>query len=562
MSRNFVVKVMLVMSVLGMACDDSTFDNSTSGTLRLVVSGLAPNLTNAGQARVIGAGVDLVVPIPAAGALQQVVPIGNYQITYTPPAGHSLAAGQEAQRDVTVTAGNTTEVAYVTVAGSSALRVNVTGLQSGAAAGGSAQVLRTDIGGGTAVTLTIPGAGTADLTLVPGTYRVTFTSPSGYQLANGQVNPQTVDVTAGQTTSTSFAVTPTTAASGVVRVNVTGLVSGASSGGSAAVLRTDIGGQTAVNATIPAAGSVDVTVVAGTYSVTYSPPSGYQLAPGQGNPQTLTVASGQTSTTSFAVSQPPAGTREVLFFSDWRTARGNSLQAVTDGGKWTFVSAEYDQTMNIIASTGLDFPTANVYHVLMTASRSGWSELRHTALPVPAAGQSRYYRWYMRISMPDGLVDDQTHPIQDNYLENWGFIVYNGGGGAGVPNGMWRPEFWSLNSGWPHDRWRGPNLQKNQTYRIEMHIDRTGTTTYRMHVRIYNSANALVADDSAIRDNANQGLLSAAPTLTLGNVNALNGITAGNNGIGNNAPFPFTYGYQGGFAVCADTWCGPYSGTF
>jgi hypothetical protein len=252
----------------------------------------------------------------------------------------------------------------------------------------------------------------------------------------------------------------------------------------------------------------------------------------------------------------------LLFFSDWRTARGNSMQAVTDGGKWTFVSAEHDQTMEIVATSGLDFPTANAYRVIATAARSGWSELRHTALPIPQVGDSRFYRWYMRVTMPDGLVDDQTHPIQDNYLENWGFIVYNGGGGGGVPNGRWRPEFWSMNSGWPNDRWRGPNLNKNQTYRIELHIERTAATAYRMHVRISNSAGNLVADDSGINNNANTGQLSANPTLALGNVNSLNGITAGCNGIGDNAPFPFNYGYQAAFAVHADAWCGPYTGDF
>jgi hypothetical protein len=200
--------------------------------------------------------------------------------------------------------------------------------------------------------------------------------------------------------------------------------------------------------------------------------------------------------------------------------------------------------------------------VIATASRSGWSELRHTALPVPTAGQSRFYRWYMRITMPDGLQDDQTHPVQDNYLENWGFIIYNGGGGGGVPNGMWRPEFWSLNTGWPNDRWRGPNLAKNQTYRIEMHVERTGTSTYRMHVRIYNSAGTLVVDDGDFSNNGNTALLSTNPTLRLGSVSALNGITAGNNGIGDNPTFPFTVSYQAGFAVCANTWCGAYNGSY
>jgi hypothetical protein len=237
------------------------------------------------------------------------------------------------------------------------------------------------------------------------------------------------------------------------------------------------------------------------------------------------------------------------------------MNAVSDGGRWDFVSAEYPETMAIVPSTGLDFPTTNVYQVIATASRTGWSELRHRTLPLPAVGESRYYRWYMRVTQPDGLSDNSTHPIQDNYAENWAFQVINGGGG-GIPAGQWRPEFWSYGSGWPNDRWRGPLLNKNQTYRIEMQIEIASAATYRMHVRVYDSSGALLFDDTGMRSNDDSVALSTNPTLILGNLTGLNGITAGCNGIGGGAPFPFTYAYQGAFAVCADGWCGAYNGTF
>jgi hypothetical protein len=246
----------------------------------------------------------------------------------------------------------------------------------------------------------------------------------------------------------------------------------------------------------------------------------------------------------------------VLFFSDWRTGIGNSLNVLTDGGKWDFISADF--AGSIVPSTGLDFPSANVFQVYGAGSRAGWVDLHHTRLPIPVVGESRFYRWYIRVTMPDGLLDDQTHPIQDNYLVNWGFYVYNAGGPAGIPNGMWNPQFWNEGGPWPSTRFRGPNLPKNQTYRVEMQLHRISSNTWNMHVRIYNSAGTLVADDDDFRNGDGSGTLANNPTLQLVNANALNGITAGNNGIGDGPPWPFNISYQGAFCVRSDTWCGPY----
>src|SRR5687768_6666895 len=80
----------------------------------------------------------------------------------------------------------------------------------------------------------------------------------------------------------------------------------------------------------------------------------------------------------------------VLFSSDFRTARGNSMDAVSDGRKWDFVSRGSETTMEIVRSTGLDFPTENVYRVIATREMEGWSMLRKTGLPIPAVGASRY----------------------------------------------------------------------------------------------------------------------------------------------------------------------------
>jgi hypothetical protein len=258
--------------------------------------------------------------------------------------------------------------------------------------------------------------------------------------------------------------------------------------------------------------------------------------------------------------QPGPG---VLFFSDWRTGTGNAQNVLTDGGKWDFISADF--AGSIVRSTGLDFPSDNVFRVEGAGRRAGWVDLHHTRMPVPAVGESRYYRWYIRVTMPDGLSDDQTHPIQDNYLVNWGFYVINARGPAGVPAGKWSPQFWNEGGPWPHTRFSGPMLDKNVTYRVEMQLHRLTANTWNMHVRIYNTAGTLLYDDDDFRNGDRSASLASNPSLSLVNPQGLNGITAGNNGIGSEPtppPWPFTISYQGAFCVRSDTWCGAYTGAF
>src|SRR5690606_38352033 len=104
---------------------------------------------------------------------------------------------------------------------------------------------------------------------------------------------------------------------------------------------------------IPGSGSAQANVPAGTYSVTYTAPSGYQLASGQSNPRTITVTANNTTTTTFQVQTSGGGgggggTPGVLFFSDWRNQQGNSETALSDGGKWNVLSSGASQNASII----------------------------------------------------------------------------------------------------------------------------------------------------------------------------------------------------------------------
>jgi hypothetical protein len=242
--------------------------------------------------------------------------------------------------------------------------------------------------------------------------------------------------------------------------------------------------------------------------------------------------------------QPP------LFHSDWSTALGSSEEAVSDGGRWTIVGGQGGE---IIPSTGLDFPTANVLQVPWS---DGWSLPRTTGMPIPAVGESRFYRWYFQVTVPDDVEDGQTHPIQDGNAGsqiNWELAIRHNDAGPG----MFVPQFVvHTNNGWPNYMWIAPGLQKHVTYRYELHLVRTGETTFQIHPRIYDSGGALLFDDDDFATPTNSATLASSPELLFNDVNNLDGLNSGCNG--GEMPEPGLYGYQGGFCVRADTWCGPY----
>ena len=64
---------------------------------------------------------------------------------------------------------------------------------------------------------------------------------------------------------------------GTVKVTITGLPGGLANAGTAIVTRTDISGQDPLNLEVPAVGTGQADVPAGTYHVIYTPPAGYQV---------------------------------------------------------------------------------------------------------------------------------------------------------------------------------------------------------------------------------------------------------------------------------------------
>jgi hypothetical protein len=94
-------------------------------------------------------------------------------------------------------------------------------------------------------------------------------------------------------------------------------------------------------------------------------------------------------------------------------------------------------------------------------------------------------------------------------------------------------------------------------------VHRIGATTYNLHIRVYDDDGVLVLSDSDFVNAAGSGTadLSETPTFTFRDVNTLANFQCGTNGAFQGTvegDHPVTFCHQGGFAVSAADWCGPY----
>ena len=269
---------------------------------------------------------------------------------------------------------------------------------------------------------------------------------------------------------------------------------------------------------------------------------------------------------------------DALFHSDWSTGTGFSDAILRDTAKaipWSSPVIGNNDSMNVVAATGLGFPggMSNVFRNKVNAAGQA-GIVRYTGLTVPAIGESRYYRWYIRMVGSDAHRENgnsvEQHPIQDGQAignSNWAWTIR---WGNGITAGKWIMSFEFDNSSAQAtantpNHWFGEHaagaleFDKNHTYRVEFHISRIGTTTFNAHVRVYNESGTLVADDDEFQNSNNSGTLADVPTLTFNNVANLNGINAGQNDI-TSPDSAYLAHYQGGVCVRTNDWCGVYAG--
>jgi uncharacterized protein YjdB len=284
---------------------------------------------------------------------------------------------------------------------------------------------------------------------------------------------------------------------------------------------------------------------------------------------TITVAtSGRTATSAITVTAtttppPPTGPRTVVWTSEWSSGLGTTTAARTDGSRWDIIG-DPGVALAVIPTGALGFPTTNVLEVTVRESSEGFARLAKTGLPVPANGQSIFYRWYYRSEI-GSTADNSTHPIesgQNGGLDwSWNVQVQS--------NTTWWPEFRSGGNQMDANRARfaGPVLQRGVTYRFELQIEKINATDYRAHLRVYDTAGVLIADDDDFSNWASGLFPSQRMTLadlpilnfaTNGGAN-LQEIRAGNNGLAHSGYGSMVFAYQAAFAVCTGNWCGAYT---
>jgi hypothetical protein len=261
---------------------------------------------------------------------------------------------------------------------------------------------------------------------------------------------------------------------------------------------------------------------------------------------------------------------QLVFHSDFSTARGTSPAALLDSNKqvpWDALGGR-GRLNEVVAAEGLDFPSENVLAVVAgyregggAASQSHRLRFENQHIPIPQVGQSLYYRWYMRVMIPDSYrADIATHPIQDAVSgsgTNWLLRIQSNADGT-------------FNARYDVDASRGNRanrhfgshivLRKGVTYRYELQLHRVSSTTFNLHARIYDAKDRLLYDDHHFRNANRSQSLANRPSLWFNKIEHLAGFQIGFNGLNKGAAdlFPFVLYYQGAVCIRRDRWCGAY----
>ena len=293
---------------------------------------------------------------------------------------------------------------------------------------------------------------------------------------------------------------------------------------------------------------------------------------------------GNLNSTNYVVSFGVNSNAGLLFNSDWSNSTGLTDNALLDGGKWDYQVGNGDLSQ-VSSATGLDFPAGmtNVLEVIGdigARAGDGGTESQNVnidTLPPLDIGETRYQRIYMRMPTIAGLtVNYQSHPWEEAGAENHWQRFYRGNV-SGVPAGTFAPTFSEL----PADtRWSpaatrsvtggvytGYTLDLDHTYRFELAITRTSSTTFRAQFRIYDAEGVgepLLYNTSDMKNNLGTNNLVTVPDFTIGNAAKFQTLRVGFNGMDPTESAddlgPTTLFYWGGVCVREDTWCGPYSG--
>ncbi len=193
-------------------------------------------------------------------------------------------------------------------AGTGTVRATITGL-NGSGSGGSFSAKLSDNTGPTLGPLNMPvpdgsGNSVADLPGVPpGSYLVTYSPPSGFQLVNPAQSPLAVNVTANSVQQISFACQASSSGgvpTGGVQGTVTQVAGGATVGGGSIEIIN--GGSVVSTIAISAAGSFNVGGLnPGAYTLQLHPNHAFSIGPAEPDTKPLTIVAGAVATVNFNV---------------------------------------------------------------------------------------------------------------------------------------------------------------------------------------------------------------------------------------------------------------------
>lgn len=268
--------------------------------------------------------------------------------------------------------------------------------------------------------------------------------------------------------------------------------------------------------------------------------------------------------------------RTALYSLDWSFTTGQSTAALTQNGRASGIRAvgASPQILTVVPSPTpfANLGMANVLQVLHSAVNDGyWVEIDNK-YSAPAVGQSIWKRFYVGCWVPD-LAGTQGYAASHPYETEAGEVGLGANtiaikaGSRG--NGKWPFLLQVESASFPFSSWSlgAPNngedfnpaeLNKFDAYRIEYQQLRTSSTQFTLDMRVYDGNNVLRFDKNNI----------FAWTGTLAQTLAANGIGLpmdaahyNKDRFGKNGGYGAGAGafmYWGGFAVCNDTWCGPY----
>ena len=251
----------------------------------------------------------------------------------------------------------------------------------------------------------------------------------------------------------------------------------------------------------------------------------------------------------------------VIFETNWDTAVGTSISAVTDGGRWPsyweFNNGSGVQLMSVQ-------PGGPSGHNALRVQQRGSTYAANLQINHITPQSTDYYmRYYMR--------NDDTSLAGDHIVavDTWNF-----------PNLLFMRKTssasdWSFVTGvygcgytWPIGYW-GPagRLAHGQWYRFENFVHYTDATHIQVHPRVYDSSGALLYSDAEFRQTAyGSGSWNGRNNWTLAAYYAAGYTfcvdpTVNNFSIGNNGQQGATdtglYWYFAAIQIRSDTWPGP-----